>query len=236
MDLPSSLAIISLAALIHASFQLSVSVLVLLSGHSLGSKHSQAKLLSLTSSFVFGATIMTLLLLSSSSLILQNLFGSKAPQIIWAADCGILFGVAASVWMFYYRREKGTSLWIPREMANYLTNRTKSTKISGEAFGLGLTSVISEILFVIAPITVASLVLIQLAPIWQLAGIGIYTVVSLIPLLSVWTLVGGGHQISEIQKWRETNKNFLQFSAGAGLIILGLFVYVTQVLGTSIGR
>lgn len=235
MDILNSLAIVSLAALVHASFQLSVSVLVLLSGHSLGSKHSQARLLRLTSSFVLGTMVMTLLLLSFTSLTLQSLFSTKAPQVIWAATCGVLFGVAASVWMFYYRREKGTSLWIPRVLATYLTNRTKSTKLSGEAFSLGLTSVIGEILFIVAPIMAASLVLIQLPPLWQLGGIGIYTVISLVPLIIVWMLIGGGHKIARIQKWRESNKNFLQFAAGAGLIILGLFMYVTEILGTGIG-
>jgi hypothetical protein len=45
-------------------------------------------------------------------------------------------------------------------------------------------------------------------------------------------LLGGGHSISEIQRWRETNKRFLQVVAGGGLIILGFFIFVYEVLGT----
>jgi len=235
MDIPNSIAIISLAALIHASFQLSVSVLTLLSGHSIGAKHSQAKLMRLTTSFVFGAGVMTVLLLSFISLVLLNVFGGNTPQIMWAAGCGLLIGVAVSVWLFYYRREKGTTLWIPRAVTGYLNKRTKSTTLSAEAFGLGLTSVIGELLFIIAPMLIAALVLIHLSPTWQLIGIAIYTVISLLSLLVVWVLIGSGHSLGKIQKWRESNKYFLQFIAGAGLIVLAFFVYVIEILGSTVG-
>lgn len=235
MDIPSSLAIIALAALIHASFQLSVSVLMLLSGHTIGAKRTQAKLLRMTTSFVIGAGVMTLLLLSFVSLALVDTFGSETPQIIWSMSCGLSVGVAVSIWLFYYRHEKGTTIWIPRGIASYLTERTKSAKLSAEAFGLGLSSVIGEILFIIAPLIMSALVLIQLPPLWQLVGIGIYTIVSLLSLIIVWVMIGSGHTLGRIQKWRETNKYFLQFVAGAGLIILSFFVYVSEIIGTTVG-
>jgi len=235
MDIAVSIAIIALAALIHASFQLSVSVLTLLSGHTISAKRTQSKLLRLTTSFVIGAGVMTILLLSSLSLLLLNIFKGQTPQIVWAASCGLLVGVALSVWLFYYRREKGTSLWVPRGIARYLNDRTKSTKLSAEAFGLGLSSIVGELLFIIAPILISSLVLVQLPPFWQIAGIGIYTVISLLSLIIVWVLVGSGHNLGAIQKWRESNKYFLQFAAGTGLIVLGFFVYVNEILGSTIG-
>lgn len=236
MDIPSSLAIVSLAALIHASFQLSVSVLTILSGHTIGSKRSHARLLQLTTSFLFGAGIMTVLLLSFISIVLLHFFGANTPDVVWSMACGLLVGIAISVWTLYYRRnKKGTKLWIPRGMADYLNERTKSTKVGAEAFGLGLSSVIGEILFIIAPLTMAALVLIQLPPMWQLAGIAIYTLISMLSLIIVWVMVGSGHSLGQIQKWRESNKYFLQFTAGSGLMILGFFVFVVKVLGSSAG-
>lgn len=173
---------------------------------------------------------MTLLLLSFISLMLLSVFGADTPQIVWAMACGLLFGVGVAVWLFYYRKEKGTALWIPRPVASFLSERTKATKRSAEAFSLGLTGVIGEVIFIIAPIIVSALVLINLDPLWQLAGIGIYTVVSLLSLIIVWVLVGSGHKLSNIQKWRESNKYFLQFAAGSGMLILGFYVYVAQVV------
>jgi hypothetical protein len=229
-DLISSLAIVLLAALTHASFQLSVSMLTLLSGHALGSKSAHLRLMRLTGGFILGAAVMTVLLLSTISLVLNTALPVDTPMIIWAACSGAVVGVGVSVWLFYFRKGPGTSLWIPRNFANYMAGRSKSTKLATEAFGLGLSSIFAELLFTFAPMAIASLVLIRLSPNWQLIGIGLYALVSLLPLLIVWLLIGGGHKLSHIQHWRESNKYFLQFVAGSGLLILGAYVYVERVM------
>ena len=229
----NSFAIIIFAALIHASFQLSVSMLTLLSGHAIGSKTAHAKLLRLTNGFFFGVAVMTMLLLSFIALIFRHSFGTQVPLVAWAVGCGLLLGLGIAVWAFYYRREEGTSLWLPRGMARYLSERTKATKQTAEAFGLGLSSVVAELIFIIAPMAITALVLIRLAPLWQLAGILAYTVISLLSLAIVNGLIGSGHKLSRIQKWREDNKRFLQFAAGSGLLILGFYVYVDQVVSST---
>lgn len=229
----SSLAIIAFAALIHASFQLSVSVFTLLSGHAIGAKSSHSRVVRLTSSFLFGTFVMTTLLLSFAAFVFQHAFQGAIPPIMWATACGLLLGLGIAVWSFYYRKEKGTSLWLPRGIAYYLSNRTKTTKDSAEAFSLGLSSVIGELLFVLAPIIVAALALTQLQPAWQLVGVAMYVLISLVSLLTVYGLVGSGHKLSRIQKWREDNKRFLQVAAGGGLLILGFYIYVEQIIAAS---
>lgn len=230
IDLPSSLAIILLAAACHASFQLSISVLTLLSGHALGRKTAHIRLMRLVGSYVLGAAVMTVLLLSFVAYVLDVLLPVKTPLVIWSVYAGGVIGVGVSVWIFYFRRGAGTSLWVPRVYARFLSDRAKATKNAAEAFGLGLTSIISELLFAFAPLAIASLILVQLSPHWQLLGILLYAGVSLLPLLIVAILIGGGHKLSHIQRWREDNKRFLQFVAGSGLIILGMFVYVEHVI------
>lgn len=233
MNTTDAFIIIGVAALIHASFQLGVSVLTLLSSHTIGKRRSHTKLLRLVGSFIVGAGVMTMLIVSFVSLLLLTyLTPTDIPLMVWAVACGLLIGLGVAVWAFYYRREQGTSLWIPRSLARYLHDRTKLTRLSGEAFGLGLSSVFAELLFIAGPIFIASLVLIQLPPVWQLYGILTYTAISLLSLLIVGALIGGGHRISHIQKWREDNKYFLQFVAGGGLMVLGLYVYVEQVVAT----
>ena len=236
MDTLTSLSIVALAALIHASFQLSVSVLTLLNGHALGSKKSRARILRMTSSFVTGVGVMTLLILSFVSLLFLHAFGMQVPLIVWAVACGLVFGIGIAVWLFYYRRNrKGTELWIPRAFANHLSDRSKATHYGAEAFSLGLTSVIAELLFIIPCITIAALVLIGLPGVWQLAGIAIYTIISLFGLLIVWSLIGSGRSLSKIQRWREANKHFLQFSGGSALVVLGFFVYVNKIMASITG-
>lgn len=231
MYIISSLAIITLAALIHASFQLSVSVLTLLSGHAIGAKRSQAKVQRLALGFIAGAGVMAMLLLSFTALVSVDLFGQTIPLIIWITACSLAVGIGVAVWLFYYRRRPGTMLWIPRGMAHYLSDRSKASRSSAEAFGLGLSSVLGELLFIAAPIIISALVLIGLPPLWQIVGIVVYTVMSILPLIIVLVLVGSGHRLSRIQKWREDNKHFIQFVAGSGLIVLGFFVYINQFVG-----
>jgi len=231
MDTLTSLSIVAFAALIHASFQLSVSVLTLLSGHAIGAKKSRARVLRMTSSYVTGAGVMTLLLLSFVSLVFLHVFGIEVPLVVWAMICGLVLGIGIAVWLFYYRRQsKGTELWIPRSFARHLTDRSKATTHSAEAFSLGLTSVIAELLFIVPCIAISALVLIELPGVWQLTGIAIYTVISLFSLILVWSLIGSGKSLSAIQKWRENNKRFLQFSAGSALMVLGFFVYVSKIM------
>lgn len=235
MDIIHAFIIIVVAALIHASFQLSVSVLTLLSGHAIGSKKSHQRLVRLSTSFILGAGIMTVLLLSFSSLVFLSLLNSAAiPMLVWVVACGLLIGLGVAVWSFYYRFERGTTLWLPRSIARHLSDRTKATKRGAEAFGLGLTSVMAELLFIIAPIIVSSLVIIQLEPAMQLLGVAAYTIISLLSLLIVAGMIGSGHKLSLIQKWRESNKRFLQFSAGSALLILGFYIYVDQVIATTV--
>lgn len=236
MDILTSLAIVGFAALIHASFQLSVSVLTLLSGHAIGSKKSHRRLVRLTTSFTTGVGVMTLLLLSFTSLIFLHAFGTQVPLLVWALVCGLVLGIGIAVWLFYYRRgTKGTELWLPRSFASFLTNRSKKTDQNAEAFSLGLTSVIAELIFIIPTVAIAALVLIELPPEWQLVGIGIYTLISLLGLIIVWSLIGSGHSLARIQRWRTENKRFLQVSSGGALIVLGFFVYVSKIMATALG-
>lgn len=229
----ATFAVIALAALIHASFQLSVSMLTLLSGHAIGSKTAHGRLMHLVMSFIGGTAIMTMLVLSLGVLSFQPGYLPASP-FAWSVACGVTIGLGVAVWAFYYRREAGTTLWLPRSMARFLSDRTKATKSGAEALSLGIASVLGEILFITGPLLIAALAINTLPPIWQLAGIAAYLIVSLIPLLIVAVRVGGGHKLSHIQRWREANKRFLQFAAGSALLVLGLYVYVSQVMATSV--
>ncbi len=236
MDIFTSLAIVAFAAFIHASFQLSVGVMSLLSGHALSAKKSHARILRLTTSYMVGAATMTLLLLSFVSLIFLHVFSTGVPLVAWALVCGIGLGIGLAVWLFYYRRNGvGAELWIPRSFADHLHNRSKATHNSAEAFSLGLTSVIAELIFIIPPLSIAALVLLELPDAWQLAGIALYTVISVTGLLIAWSFIGSGRSLARIQRWRTENKRFLQFAAGGALIVLGFFVYVSKIISTLSG-
>jgi hypothetical protein len=202
-----------------------------MSGHHLGRGRSQKQLVNLIGGFLLGVITMTILLLCTTALVAQTLALNVQFSILWSAACGLAFGVGVAVWIFYYpRKTRGTTLWLPRKTAEYIAERSKKTTNSGEAFGLGLASVFAELVFISAPIFIAAMALISRPPLEQLGGIILYVALSSLTITVVAALVGGGHKISEIQKWRENNKGFLQFIAGSSLLALGFSIYVNEIL------
>lgn len=230
MDTPTSLGIILLAGLIHSSFQLSISMVTLLSGHAIGSKTSARRTMRMVGAFFAGVVAMTLLSVSFLGYLASQLFRHEVPTLAWSIVCGLMIGLGIAVWAFYYRRQNGTALWLPRGFARFLTDRTKATRYSAESFGLGLTSVIAEGLFIVAPASAAALALISFPAPLQLVGVSLYTLTASLGIFIVVVLIGSGHKLSRIQKWREDNKRFLQFAAGSALLILGFYVYANTVL------
>lgn len=230
MELLSTLAIVALAGIIHASFQLSLSMLTLISGHTIGRRSSHRRVIRRAGSFIFGVVLMTLLLFTFAIYALEVSFMERIPPLAWSVGCGLLMGLGIAVWAFYYRKAPGTTLWLPRSLASFLADRTKATKSSSEAFSLGMASVVAEILFIVAPLVVAAMTLAHINPLWQIVGILLYVTLASLPLLLVGMMIGGGHKLSHIQKWREHNKRFLQFTAGSALIILGFYIYVERAL------
>ncbi len=232
MDTPVALGIIALAALMHASFQLSVSMVTLLSSHSIGNKFSGARTLRLAASFFLGTIVMTTLVVTLLAYIASVSYQGYVPNIVWSLVCGAMIGLGIAVWTFYYRKQAGTSLWIPRGMARFLSSRTKATTSLAESFSLGLTSVVAELLFILAPSAAAALSLTYLPHRWQLPGLALYVLIASFGVGIVVILVGSGHKISQIQRWREDNKRFLQFIAGSGFLVLGAYIYANIVAMT----
>ncbi|MGB4762131.1 MAG: hypothetical protein WBP12_02105 [Candidatus Saccharimonas sp.] len=232
MNILTAFSIVLLAALIHTSFQLGVSMVTLLSSHTggkrLGDKHS----LRLVGAFLGGTTVMTALLISSVSYISSALFGNHVPSFIWEFTAGALVVTGIAVWIFYYRRGDGTSLWLPRPLARLLNERIQSTTLSAEAFSLGLTGVIAEIIFLAVPVIAASLAIVTLPAIWQLPAVIAYVVIASLGMIIMSVLIGSGRKLTHIQEWRESNKRFLQFIAGCGLLVLSGYIYVNEVVAT----
>lgn len=110
MDTFTAFMIIVYAGIMHATFQLSVSVLTLLSGHALGKGRSRRNLFKLTSSFVLGSIVSLSLLISFATLMIYNIYSPQIPTLVWTIVSGLVAGIGVSVWLFYYGKSKGTVL------------------------------------------------------------------------------------------------------------------------------
>ena len=234
MDTLTALSVVALAALIHASFQLGVSIITTLSSYARGRKAPNRTLQRLTGGFLGGVMTMTLLTVSLAGCIASDFYRSVSTPQSWTIITILLVSIGVFVWLLYYRRGDGTSLWIPRSSSRFLQRRIAQVSLITEAYSLGLASVASELLFVTVPATAAAISLATLPLQWQIAGITLYTIIASLGTLLVTVLIGSGHSLSSIQRWRERNKHFLQFAAGTGLIVLGLYLYANQVADVTV--
>ncbi|HET6622394.1 MAG TPA: hypothetical protein VFG56_00470, partial [Candidatus Saccharimonadales bacterium] len=141
-------AILAFIATVFAAgcFQLSVSVLTLISSHTIGASRSFNKLLSLIASYLFGvlASIFVLAVLATQLVDSSRFFLGES---VWLGLGVVSIAVGGLIIIFYYRQSKGTSLWVPRSMAKFLNNRTKRTKSAVETFSLGIITTVAELPF-----------------------------------------------------------------------------------------
>ena len=218
-------------ALVHMMFQLGISVLTLLSGHSLGLRKSHLRLLHLNYSYIFGAFVTIILVAISLLAIIETL--NYSERTLWIIATIISVVVGCTVCLVYYRRGKGTMLWLPRNIAEYLSKRAKKTTFGIEAAALGGMTIVAELPFAIAPLLVLDLLLRNQTSEYKLIGVLSYAFLVVIPLLIVTALIGSGPRLSTVQRWRENNKTFLQYSAGLGLIIIALYLTVFYIVGVA---
>ncbi len=224
---------IGLFALVHAGFQLGVSVLTLLSGHSLGRRHALHRTLVLNVTYIAGVAMMTGLIIAGLLYVWDIFYYCSLTDVITtlaiaSTTVGILVLVA------YFRHGHGTMLWIPRAFADYLRNRAKSTKNTVEAAVLGAVTVVAELPFTfVVMASVSYIVRLYATSSSHLAIIAAYSVAISIPLAIVTILLAGGHRLSDVQRWREANKVFLQCASGIGLFAAALYLYVFYI-GVSI--
>ena len=143
---------------------------------------------------------------------------------------------AIAVALLYYRfGSKGTSLWIPRSFAVYLEKRAEKTQSNVEAAALGGVTVVAELPFSISVIaSVAFLLLSVNMPVDSILILSLYSLAACAPLVIVTALIGGGKKLSDIQRWREANKYFLQFIASIGLLAAICYIVVYFIVGENV--
>lgn len=218
------LLIIAGAVFVHACFQLSVSVLTRLSSHTIGTGKSQRQLLGLSLCYILGVVVATasVALGVAAKLSWLATIDSTLPTTLVVS---LLPAIGLLVIAFYYRRDKGTKLWLPRPFIDYLMDRAKKTRSGVEAGMLGAATVVGELPFILAPVGIMSLIISLLAPStsWLLYSLGYAVAVSL-PLIFVALYISSGHKISTVQTWRERNKSFLQWTSGVALVLLDAFI------------
>jgi hypothetical protein len=227
----SGIILIAFLAVLHASFQLATSVLTLISGHSLMHERAKHRLLTLNVAYILGVVAMTSLVIAGMATSAVLWLPLEHLDTAWLLLITVALVVGLLVMTAYYRRGKGTRLWIPRSFASYLEDRAKKTKNVVEAGALGIISVVAELPFTAVLMAMASLVLASFVMLEDFVPIiALYCTVATLPLVTMTILLAGGHKLSRIQRWRENSKLFLQYAAGAGMFAATVYAWVNFVL------
>lgn len=215
------------AVFVHACFQLSVSMLTLLSSHSIGRRLPNGRLFNLNFWYILGVITMVTGLQLGAIALHRTLMAHDAT-LVTAVSFGLIPFIALAMVLFYYRRGRGTQLWLPRPAAEYLTSRAKKTKSSVESFALGLMTAVAELPFAIAPLAIVAFALQGFGADRWLALSLLYAVAVATPLIFVALYISSGHGLSSVQRWREEAKDYLKWTSATALLLLTLYLTVLQ--------
>lgn len=215
-----------------ACFQLSVSVLTLISSHTIGAARAYSKLLSLVSAYLLGV-IAALFGLAITAISLADTSRYFFSGSAWPVVGSISILIGGLILAFYYRQSKGTSLWVPRPLVKFLDGRSKRTRSAIETFSLGILTTVAELPFSFVAFLLLAYLVRDANANTQIALSLVFALMASLPLLFVAAAITSGHKISTIQRWRENNKNFLRWSSGLCLVLLGFYLLAWQAGGVS---
>lgn len=167
-------------------------------------------------------------LLQTGAIAAQHWLYTNFGDVSLPITLGFVPLTALAMVLFYYRRGRGTRLWLPRGAAAYITGRAKRTKSGVEAFSLGMMTAVAELPFALAPLAIVALALQAFSPdSWFQLSIG-YAAAVVTPLVFVALYLSSGHTISSVQRWREEAKVFLSWTSAGALLLLTLYLAVWQ--------
>lgn len=218
-----------LAAVIHATLQLSLGALLLLYHASLG-KHVRRKTRFLVDSYISGMGMLVFLGLAATIFILDRYFEKPLYIEELVIVVGMLIALAIAVWFFYYRRGKSTELWLPRSVARFIDKRAKLTNSNTEAFSLGVLTSLAEMPFTLILFVVAANSILALPQLYQILAVAMYTVITIIPPIVLRLAIRKGQTVVDIQRWRVKHKTFFRLLTGVGFLVLGFFLFTFEVL------
>lgn len=218
-----------LAAVIHATLQLSLGALLLLYHASLG-KHVRKKTRFLVDSYISGMGMLVFLGLAATIFVLDRYFEKPLYIEELVIVIGMLIALAIAVWFFYYRRGKSTELWLPRSVARFIDKRAKMTNSNTEAFSLGVLTSLAEMPFTIVLFVVAANSILVLPHLYQILAVAMYTIITIIPPIILRFAIRKGQTVVDIQRWRVKHKTFFRLLTGAGFFVLGFFLFTFEVL------
>ena len=219
-------AILIVATLIQAFMQLTPGVFALFYHYALG-KNSSTKADNLSLHFILGTiTFIIIVWLFIYALIFTVFYNRIEPYpnfLPWLM-AGIFLAESIASLLFYYRKGKFTTLFIPRSIAKTLDSHARKIKNRSDAFILGFFSGIPELIFTLPLYVISAIELMKINSPPRCIFIIIYVIVSIIPLFVIRTLYRHDHTLAKIEHTRIRAKLFIRILLCVGFLLLALAV------------
>ncbi len=216
-------ATIALAGFAQATLQLSFGGLILLYHASMG-QHRRRKTRHLTTAYILGALVITMLAVSGIAFWISQLAGKALTLEMTLICVGVFIACAAIMWLLYYRRGKNTELWLPRSFSRFIARKAKATDDTIEAFSLGTLSAFAEMPMSIAIFFIAANCILTVSAHLQLVALLAYLLIVALPMLALKFYVRTGNNAVMAQRWRVKNKTFIRFVSSLSFMMLSVFV------------
>lgn len=228
------LSILILAMLIITSMKLIPGIFAYLYHHASG-KYSAKKVGNLCLFFILGVEVLPALLFVVSNFLLCALsytkFDITSDIILWST-AGLLVALGIAFFCFYFRRDKGTKLFISRKTASNFRKKATLVETNSDAFILGLISGIPELLFTF-PLYLITLIEITKSfilpvPCSMILILFILAIIS--PLFFLYVYFRAGNNLADFLRLREKNKTFFRFFVASLYFLLALIIILLKVI------
>lgn len=234
MNAVTSLGILILVALIHAFFQLTPGIFMLFYHTALG-KYSKKSASKLALFFILGAeTRIALFFIIAYFLSLTTFYNwlNFENGIFGWIIIGILLTTAIFIPFFYFRKGPGSRLFISRKCAKNIDLNIKLVKNSSDAFMLGFLSGLPELIFMLPLYFIAAIETMHLSDLNLFRALSVFAflIISIFPLLSLHSSFETNHNLAELQRFREKNKNFALFNLTFCYLLVTTLILVFRVL------
>ncbi len=197
-------------------------------------KYSKFKVDDLSIFFIIGfETLIALMFILFNFLFCALSFTKinlENPILIWII-IGILVALSVAYFCFYYQKGPGTKLFISRTIAQNFDKKAQTVKSRSDAFALGFTAGIPELLFTIPLYFISTIEISKLclSDIPCCALIIIFIILSAVPLFIQHAFFRTNHNLADFEKNRIKNKTFFRFFTSFLYLILAIFIILFEV-------
>ena len=203
--------------------------------HYTSGKYSKLKASDLAVFFILGAETFSVLNLLFFYVVLSGSPGLysviNSPIFSWIM-AGIIAALGILILVLYFRRKSKTELFISRRLAGCLKTKTINAKTRSDAFVLGFTVAIPELIFTLPLYLLAVIEIMQFGTttINRSVMVILFAIVTILPLLILHSASAMGRTLADTLRFRIRNQPFFRISLSvfyfliATLIILGVLI------------